>query len=109
MQRKDYYRILGIEQNATQAQIKSAYRRLARRYHPDVSPFHDAEERFKAISAAYDTLKDANRRVAYDRSGHCPTGRAPDWERQFEEFFCRDAGGQCDPDDLVAQFEDRVA
>lgn len=107
MQRKNYYRILEVEADATQAQIKVAYRKLARRYHPDVSLFQDAEERFKEIAAAYDTLKDPDKRIAYDRFGHRRAGRAPDWERQFEEFFSCDADvPRCDLDDLFAQVED---
>jgi curved DNA-binding protein len=106
MQCKDFYRILEIEADATQAQIKVAYRKLARRYHPDVSLLQDAEERFKEIAAAYDILKDPDRRVAYDRFGQRRTGRAPDWERQFEEFFSRDESfSRSDLDELFAQFD----
>ena len=106
MQCKNYYRILEIEEDATQAQIKVAYRKLARRYHPDVSLFQDAEERFKEIAAAYDILKDPGTRIAYDRFGQHRTGRAPDWERQFEEFFCRnERSSRPDLDDLFAQVD----
>ena len=58
MQFKDYYKTLGVDKEATQDQIKQAYRRLARKYHPDVSQEVDAEERFKAVGEANEVLKD---------------------------------------------------
>ena len=67
MQFKDYYAILGVEPSAGDAEIKTAYRRLARRYHPDVSKESDAEERFKAVNEAYEALRDPERRKAYDQ------------------------------------------
>ena len=69
MQYKDYYKILDVERNASQSDIKKAYRRLARKYHPDVSKEPDAEERFKEIGEAYAVLKDPEKRVAYDQLG----------------------------------------
>src|SRR5262245_45827278 len=105
MQCKDYYSILEIEEDATQAQIKVAYRKLARRYHPDVSMFQDAEERFKEIAAAYDILRDPDKRIAYDRFGERRTGRAPDWERQFREFFSCNEASSPDLEDLFTRFE----
>ena len=57
MQYKDYYKTLGVERNTSQSDIKKAYRRLARKYHPDVSKAPDAEARFKEIGEAYETLK----------------------------------------------------
>ena len=69
MSQKDYYRILGISRNATDAEIKKQYRRLARKYHPDVSKLSNAEARFKEISEAYDVLKDKEKRANYDRFG----------------------------------------
>ena len=57
MQFKDYYKIMGVQRNATQDEIKLAYRRLARKYHPDVSSEPDAELRFKELSEAYEVLK----------------------------------------------------
>ena len=67
MQFKDYYDILGVEAGAGEAEIKTAYRRLARRYHPDVSKEAGAEERFKAVNEAYEVLRDKEKRAAYDQ------------------------------------------
>jgi curved DNA-binding protein len=89
MQFKDYYEILGVDKNATQNDIKRAYRKLARKYHPDVSDVPDAEEKFKQLGEAYEVLKDPEKRAAYDQLGanwkagqefHPP----PDWDAGFE-------------------------
>lgn len=64
---KDYYKILGIEPESELKAIKVAYRKLARKYHPDVSDHHEAEERFKEIAEAYEVLKDKNKRAEYDQ------------------------------------------
>ena len=69
MQYKDYYKILGVERGASEADIKKAYRRLARKYHPDVSKEKDAEQRFKEVGEAYEVLKDSDKRSAYDQLG----------------------------------------
>jgi curved DNA-binding protein len=66
MEFKDYYQILGVPQTASQEDIKKTYRKLARKYHPDVSKEMNAEERFKEIQEAYDTLGDAEKRAQYD-------------------------------------------
>ncbi|PYM78143.1 MAG: hypothetical protein DME03_01505 [Candidatus Rokuibacteriota bacterium] len=71
---KDYYRILGVDRNADDKTIKSAYRRLARKHHPDVAKTKDATERFKEISEAYEVLSDPEKRRRYDSLG-------PDWQR----------------------------
>jgi curved DNA-binding protein len=73
MKYKDYYEILGIQRNADEDAIKKAYRGLARKYHPDVTKDPQGEEKFKDLSEAYKTLKDPEKRAAYDRLGkHVP-------------------------------------
>lgn len=67
MEFKDYYATLGVEPSAGEAEIKTAYRRLARKYHPDVSKEAGAEEKFKAVNEAYEALRDPHKRAAYDQ------------------------------------------
>src|SRR5271170_5161789 len=68
--RPDYYKTLGVDKKATPEEIKKAYRKLARKYHPDRNPDDDsAEERFKEISEAHDVLSDPDKRAAFDRGG----------------------------------------
>jgi curved DNA-binding protein len=89
MKYKDYYRILGVARDASADQIKKAYRRLARKYHPDVSKEANAEERFKEVGEAYEVLKDAEKRAAYDQLGSYQAGQEfrppPDWEQRFAQ------------------------
>lgn len=118
MRYKDYYAVMGVARDASQDEIKRAYRKLARKYHPDVSSEPDAEARFKELGEAYEVLKDPEKRTAYDRLG---TGwkagqdfsPPPDWNEGFEfhgggytgatsadfsdffdSLFGRDAGGR---------------
>ena len=91
MKYKDYYKILGLARDASTDDIKKAYRRLARKYHPDVSKEPRAEEKFKELGEAYETLKDAEKRAAYDRLGSYQAGQEfrppPGWEQQFDTHF----------------------
>ena len=89
MEFKDYYEIMGVSRDATQDEIKRAYRRLARKYHPDVSKEPDAEVRFKEVGEAYEVLKDPEKRGAYDQLGaDWKAGQEfrppPDWDQGFE-------------------------
>ncbi|MDG1173665.1 MAG: DnaJ domain-containing protein, partial [Opitutales bacterium] len=71
MSEKDFYQVLGVERNATDSEIKKAYRKLAIKFHPDKNPNNkEAEEKFKEISAAFDILKDSEKRAKYDQFGH---------------------------------------
>lgn len=90
MAQRDYYEILGVPRNASTDDLKAAFRRLARQYHPDVNKAADAEERFKEINEAYAVLSDADKRAAYDRFGHAGVrgaGGAPDFTTvDFSDF-----------------------
>ncbi len=103
--KRDYYDVLGVSRGVTQDELKKAYRRLARQYHPDVSSDPDAGERFKEISEAYEILSDDQKRSAYDRFGHAGvnnggagfSGFGSDFGSVadiFEEFFGGAFGGR---------------
>jgi curved DNA-binding protein len=86
---KDYYKVMGVARDATEAQIKQAYRKLARKYHPDVSKEKDAEARFKEVGEAYEVLKSPEKRAAYDQLGqNYRPGEEfrppPNWDSGFE-------------------------
>jgi molecular chaperone DnaJ len=70
MSKRDYYEVLGVSRDASQEEIKKAYRKLARQYHPDVNKAPDAEAKFKEAKEAYDVLSDEQKRATYDRFGH---------------------------------------
>ena len=103
---KDYYPILGVETSADKKAIKTAYRKLARKYHPDVSDHHDAEDRFKEVTEAYEVLKDKEKRAEYDEirrygthgqhfepppdwqpSGSTSGAGGPQFQGDFSDFF----------------------
>jgi curved DNA-binding protein len=87
MKYKDYYKILGVERGASDEQIKKAYRGLARKYHPDVSKEANAKEKFQEVAEAYETLRDKEKRAAYDSLGSHRPGQdfrpPPDWFDRF--------------------------
>jgi curved DNA-binding protein len=96
---KDYYKVMGVARDATEAQIKQAYRKLARKYHPDVSKEKDAEARFKEVGEAYEVLKNPEKRAAYDQLGrNYKAGQdfrpPPNWDSGFE--FSGAGAGQGD-------------
>jgi curved DNA-binding protein len=98
MKYKDYYKILGVERNAGEDDIKKAYRKLARKYHPDVSKEANAKEKFQEVSEAYETLRDKEKRAAYDSLGSgFRQGQdfrpPPDWFDRFGGGRSEDLGG----------------
>ena len=124
--KRDYYEVLGIQRTATDDEIKKAFRRLARQYHPDVNKEKDAEAHFKEISEAYEILGDAQKRQAYDRFGHAGVNAGAgagagfdnftvNFGDLFEQFFgtaqARRGGTQRGADikyDLTISFEEAV-
>jgi molecular chaperone DnaJ len=71
--KRDYYEVLGVQKGASDDEIKKAYRKLSKQYHPDINKEADAEEKFKEISEAYEILSDPQKRAAYDQYGHAGT------------------------------------
>ncbi len=97
MKYKDYYGVLGVERDASAADIKRAYKRLARKFHPDVSKEPDAEEQFKQVGEAYDVLRDTDKRATYDNLGnrwHAGDEFSPPPGWNFEADFGGGAAGE---------------
>jgi len=102
---KDYYKVMGVARDATEAQIKQAYRKLARKYHPDVSKEKDAEAHFKEVGEAYEVLKTPEKRAAYDQLGQGPRPGEdfrppPDWNAGFEFSGAGEHAGNADYSDF---------
>ncbi|MBP3966174.1 molecular chaperone DnaJ [Paenibacillus lignilyticus] len=104
--KRDYYEVLGVGKDAGEDEIKKAYRKMARQYHPDVNKAADAEDKFKEVKEAYDVLSDDGKRATYDRHGHVDPnqgfgGGAGDFGGGFGDifdmFFGGGGGGRRDP------------
>ena len=110
MEYKDYYKILDVERDASEADIKKSYRRLARKYHPDVSKEANAEKRFKELGEAYEVLKDPQKRQSYDQLGaNWKAGEQfrppPGWQQSGFGGFGNQAGGFNSADGFSDFFE----
>ena len=117
---RDYYELLGVERTATEAEIKKAFRKLARELHPDVSGHADAQERFRAVAEAYEVLSDSERRQLYDRYGHAGLRRGGFAPTDFDltnlndifsaffgdDLFARNRGGRTRGGDVGAAYEE---
>ena len=102
MSKRDFYEILGVNRDASEEEIKKAYRKLARKYHPDVSKEPNAEARFKEVAEAHEALSDTERRAAYDdiAQRHArgqPFEPPPGWDSGYE-YSGRGPGGRCGAD-----------
>lgn len=108
MEFKDYYQVLGVERSASAAAIKKAFRRLARKHHPDINPAPDGAARMQALNEAYEVLRDDERRAAYDQVGKGPPPGQPfkpppGWNSGFE--FSGGPGSTADDSGHSAFFE----
>jgi curved DNA-binding protein len=104
MKYKDYYATLGVTRTASEDEIRKSYRRLARKYHPDVSKEANAKERFQEVSEAYETLKDQAKRDAYDNLGNLKSGEDIRPPRDWQQRYSADAGDAMSGADLADLF-----
>ncbi|MBI2770891.1 MAG: DnaJ domain-containing protein [Burkholderiales bacterium] len=116
MEFKDYYKILGLEKTATEQDVKKAFRKLARKYHPDVSKEADAAARMAELNEANAVLSDPEKRAAYDELGRQPQARAgqefrppPNWDAGFEFSDSAGRGGDGEFSDFFEQMFGRAA
>ena len=101
-EKRDYYEVLGVDKNASEAEIKRAYRKVAKKYHPDMNPGDkEAEEKFKEAAEAYDVLSNEDKRARYDQFGHAGMGGAAGNGGPFGGF-----GGGMSMDDIFSMFGD---
>ena len=98
-EKRDYYEVLGISKGASEDEIKKAYRKLAKKYHPDVNKAPDAEEKFKEINEAYEVLSDPQKRATYDQFGFAGMDGAG-----FGQGFSGFSGGFDDLGDIFSSF-----
>lgn len=102
--KRDYYEVLGVSKSASQDEIKSAFRKLAKKYHPDISKEENAEEKFKEVQEAYSVLSDENKRKQYDQFGHAAFQGGAGGGNPYGGFSS--GGFGFDPSDLGDIFED---
>jgi DnaJ-class molecular chaperone len=103
MNKRDFYEVLGVSKSASHEEIRKAYKKLARKFHPDVKPAdHDADKKFSEITEAYDVLSDEEKRKNFDQFGHGFRGAGPGGGNPFQGFGGGDGGGQAfDIEDLL--------
>lgn len=107
MSKRDFYEVLGVSQGSSEEEVKKAYRKLARKYHPDVNKEEGAETKFKEVKEAYDTLSDPQKKAHYDQFGHTDpnqgfggaggTGDFGGFSDIFDMFFGGNGGGRRNP------------